>query len=82
MLNRVETDCGRQIKIDEERAGRPSAVKRRLIDARPSDALAMALGHSVPIFVAESVVAQAAINKDDVMPSSPSSQPNASPLSI
>jgi bifunctional DNase/RNase len=34
------------------------------LDARPSDALALAIGNSVPVFVAETVLAQAGIDVD------------------
>jgi bifunctional DNase/RNase len=34
------------------------------LDARPSDALALAIGNSVPVFVAESVLTQAGIDVD------------------
>jgi bifunctional DNase/RNase len=40
------------------------------IDARASDSLAIALSHKVPIFVAERVVARAAIRPDDLAPPS------------
>jgi bifunctional DNase/RNase len=34
------------------------------IDARPSDAIALAIGNSVPVFVAESVLSQAGVDVD------------------
>jgi bifunctional DNase/RNase len=38
------------------------------IDARPSDAIAMAVGHRIPIFVADHVLARAGIRKDEIVP--------------
>jgi bifunctional DNase/RNase len=51
------------------------------IDARPSDAIAIALGHRVPIFVAAHVLDTAGIRKDEVIPADPS-QPNNAPKPI
>lgn len=44
------------------------------IDARPSDAIALALGNRVPIFVAQRVIDQAGIRKSD-MPDDPARPP-------
>lgn len=51
------------------------------IDARPSDAIAVALGHRVPIFVAAHVLDRAGIRKEDVLPPDPS-QPSTTPKPI
>jgi bifunctional DNase/RNase len=44
-------------------------VDRRIIklDARPSDALALAIGNKVPIYVARRVFAEAGIAKDEIL---------------
>ncbi len=50
-------------------------VERRVIriDSRPSDALALAIGSHVPIYVAKKVFEQAGIPKDTIMRQLPSS---------
>jgi hypothetical protein len=45
------------------------------IDARPSDAIALAIGKEVPIFVARKVIQEAGIRRDELMPGSPPDVP-------
>ena len=51
-------------------------------DARPSDAIALALGHDVPIFVSVEVVAQAGIKKEELLNPGDSAEPAKPPDSI
>ncbi len=52
------------------------------VDARPSDAIALAIGNRVPIYVAEEVVEKAGVKKDDVMPRSLDRVPDPGPQPI
>jgi hypothetical protein len=63
-----------KVQIDELRDGVFHGsvflrVDRRIIklDARPSDALALAIGNKVPIYVASRVMAEAGIPKDEIL---------------
>jgi bifunctional DNase/RNase len=51
------------------------------IDARPSDAIALALGSEVPIFVRKTVVERAGIRKEDLTPEAPSAPSPTAPTS-
>ncbi|MBI4704366.1 MAG: bifunctional nuclease family protein, partial [Deltaproteobacteria bacterium] len=73
-----------EVHVDELRQGTfvGSVLLRRegsdrpvRFDARPSDAIAMALGHRIPIFVAQSVLDEAGIKRDEL----PSGLPPAAP---
>ncbi len=45
------------------------------IDARPSDAIAMALGRGAPVFVARAVVRDAGVTPEDLVPQEPPEPP-------
>jgi len=50
------------------------------IDARPSDAIALAIGSGVPIFVAKRVLDEAGIHRDQVVPQQPQQPPQPQPI--
>ncbi len=52
------------------------------VDARPSDAIALAIGNRVPIYVAEDVIKKAGVKKDDLMPGRPGLVPDPGPQPI
>jgi uncharacterized protein len=57
-----------------------------VIDARPSDAIALALGNEAPIFVKKTVVERAGIKREDLQspdaPAAPTSSPTSNPEAI
>jgi bifunctional DNase/RNase len=50
------------------------------LDARPSDAIALAIGNQVPIYVAKDVIAEAGLRPDDVPESQP--DPDTPPIAL
>jgi uncharacterized protein len=59
--------------------------KLRSIDARPSDAIAIALGNGIPIYVAKPVMDTAAVDGKDVLGPTgkpPRKGPDSDPLSL
>ena len=50
------------------------------LDARPSDAIALAIGNDVPIFVAEKVIERAAMRPDGIGDARP--KPKADPIAL
>jgi hypothetical protein len=52
------------------------------VDARPSDAVALAIGSRAPIFVARPVVDRAALHPEDIRDGEPKASPPAAVLSL
>jgi bifunctional DNase/RNase len=52
------------------------------VDARPSDAIALAIGSRVPIYVAEEVLEKAGVKTDEGIPKSPGPIPDLGPQPI
>ncbi len=54
-LEKVRSDASQRGASSSDRSGSARRRKTHEIDARPSDAIALALDHDAPIFVAEDV---------------------------
>jgi bifunctional DNase/RNase len=90
LLDDVVTKMGGrivQVRIDELSSGvfigsivLEHGDRRFEIDARPSDAIALAIGNRVPIYVARKVLAQAGVSHQDLSP--PSREPQSRPMEL
>ena len=76
-----------QVRIDDLRSGTFVATvylrkgsKVSKIDSRASDAIAIALGHGKPIYVAQKVVDEAKVRAEDLVPERGPSTPGSDPL--
>ena len=52
------------------------------VDARPSDAIALAIGSRVPIYVAEKVLEKAGMSREELTPPTPDAMPGLGPQPI